>query len=402
MQVSACVEHGAEVAVWDFSAFLDASLLKGKPMTNLYKTKPPLRGFLPIAAHQASRVVAREAAAPQDIHPLTIALAVVATATSLCIAAYSGWERGDTYVERATYTALAVVIASGVHLLPAMSQQRPLVVRIALSLLCMAGMAVTLCGQAEFFALAQQHVGARRADTVPAVTSISPAEISSARSLVTIAADQASAHKALAVINDQSCHVRCTDLRTRRAVLIATLDELDTEAHEAKRREVAVDRQAVLADHAMRLRDEMRDDPVVTGLAALTGVPGDRVGLLLSLVCAAVLDGIGVVAWYLVFAVRRTGDCDSVMAVASDDVAAVADAVHGLGAESKDRAQPPIADGLRDTRLTQLARAVADGQVKMTVTGIRNYLGCAQGTAINLRRELLAQSTSQLSTDGAA
>ncbi|MBB5501042.1 hypothetical protein [Paraburkholderia sp. MM5384-R2] len=369
-------------------------------MTNLCKAKLPLRGFLPIASNQTSRLVAREAVPPQHFHPLTIALAVAATATSLCVAAYSGWERGDTYVERATYTALAVVIASGVHLLPAMSQQRPLVVRIALSLLCVAGLAVTLGGQAEFFALAQQHAGARRADTVPAVASLSHLKISSSRSLAAIAADQASARKALAVINDQSCHVRCKDLRTRRAVLAATLDELDTEANEAKRREVADDRQAVLADHAMRLRDEMRDDPVVTRLAALTGLAGDRVGLLLSLVCAGVLDGIGVVAWYLVFAVHRTGDRDSVMSVESDDLAVVARVVHGPEAESKNRALPPIADRLLDTRLTQLTRAVADGQVKMTVAGIRNYLGCAQGTAIKLRRELLAQCTSQLSTDG--
>ncbi len=369
-------------------------------MTNLYKAKLPLRGFLSIASNQASRPVAREAVAPQHSHPPTIALAVAATATSLSVAAYSGWERGDAFVERATYTALAVVIASGVHLLPAMSQQRPLVVRIALSLLCLAGLAVTLCGQAEFFALAQQHAGARRVDAVPAVASLSNPEISSSRSLAAIAADQASARKALAVINDQSCHVRCKDLRTRRAVLIATLDELDTEANEAKRREVADDRQAVVADHAMRLRDEMRDDPVVTRLAALTGLAGDRVGLLLSLVCAGVLDGIGVVAWYLVFAVRRAGDRDSVMSVEHDDVVVAAGLVDGPGAESKSRALPPIADRLLDTRLTQLTRAVADGQLKMTVAGIRNYLGCAQGTAIRLRRALLAQGTNQPSTEG--
>jgi hypothetical protein len=400
LQGSAYIEHRAEVAVSDLSAFLDASLLKGKPMTNLCKIKLPFRGFLSIASNQASRVVAREAVAPQHLNTLAIALAVVATATSLSVAAYSGWERGDTCVERATYTALAVVIASGVHLLPAMSQQRTLVVRIAVSVLCVAGLVVTLGGQAEFFALAQQHAGARRADTVPTVAALLHPEISSSRSLTAIAADQASARKALAIIDDQRCHVHCTDMRTRRAVLIATLDELDTEANEAKRREVADDRQTVLADHAMRLRDEMRGDPVMTRLTVLTGLAGDRVSLLLNLVCAGVLDGIGAAAWYLGFAVRRTGECERVMSVASDDVAAAACVAPGTPAESESHAAPPVADRLPDTRLTQLMRAVADGHVRVTVAGIRNYLGCAQGTAIRLRRELLAQRTSKFSNDG--
>ncbi|MFL9928828.1 hypothetical protein P0D88_06060 [Paraburkholderia sp. RL18-103-BIB-C] len=369
-------------------------------MTNLCKTILPLGVFSSMASNQASRVVAREAVASHHLDTLTIVLAVAASATSLSVAAYSGWERGDTCVERVTYTALAVVIASGVHLLPAMSQQRPLVVRIAVSVLCVAGLVVTLGGQAEFFALAQQHAGARRADTVPVVAAISHPEISSSRSLTAIAADQANARKALAVIDEQPCHVHCTDRRARRAALIATLDELGTETNEAKRREVADDRQTVLADDAMRLRDEMRDDPVMTRLAALTGLAGDRVSLLLSLVCAGVLDGIGVVAWYLVFAVRRTGDCDSVMSVASDDVAAVACVVPGTGAESESHAAPPAANRQPDTRLTQLMRAVADGEVKVTVGGIRNYLGCAQGTAIKLRRELLAQRTYKVLKEG--
>ncbi|MFM0753650.1 hypothetical protein [Paraburkholderia strydomiana] len=330
----------------------------------------------------------------------TISLAVAATGTSLGVAAYSGWERGGTCVERVTYTALAVVIASGVHLLPAMSRQRPLVVRIAVSVLCAAGLVVTLGGQAEFFALAQQHAGSRRADTVLLPAAVLQLQGVSSRSLTAIAADQASARKALAVIDDQPCHVRCADKRARRAVLMATLDQLDTEEAEAKRREAADDHRVLLADHAMRLRDEMRDDPVMTRLAALTGLAEDRVSLLLNLVCASVLDGIGVVAWYLVVVARRPRDCERPVSVVPDDVPTVACVPHGTGVEPASHAALPMPDRQPNTRLTQLTRAVADGQVKMTVAGIRNYLGCAQGTATRLRRELLAQRASQLSTDG--
>lgn len=358
-------------------------------MTNLFKSKLPLRGFLSIASHHPARVVAREAVTPHYSYPLTIALAVAATATSLSVAAYSGWERGDTYVERATYTALSVVIASGVHFLPALSQQRPLAARIALSLVCMAGLVVTLYGQAEFFTLAQQHAGARRADTVPAVTSYASAEISSSRSLTAIAADQASARKALAVVdNAQSCHGHCKDLRARRAVLIATLDELDTEANEAKRRESAEDRQAEQIERATRMRDTLRDDPVTVRLAEWLGVDEDRVDLLFALICACVLDGIGAMGWYFVLSTRLSDD-------AAGGAGVLSTGKHGCnsiiqGEHAKDLETSFLSAANVDARLPQLMRDVAEGKVPATVAGIRNHLGCAQETAAKLRRELLA------------
>jgi hypothetical protein len=262
----------------------------------------------------------------------------------------------------------------------------------------MSGLAVTLCGQAEFFTLAQQHAGARRADAVPPVASHASGEIASSRSLAAIAADQASARKALAVVeNDQSCHGHCNVLRARRAVLIATLDELDTEANEAKRREVADDRQVLLADRAMRLRDEMRVDPVTARLAEMAGVAESRVSLLFSLVCAGVLDGIGVVAWYLVFAARRTVEGKSMMPDTPHDVAAI---VPIANMEQPNSTALPMSDPPRDAKLMQLMQAVADGTVPPTVAGIRKYLGCAQVTAAKLRREVLAQRASTFLTDG--
>jgi hypothetical protein len=327
----------------------------------------------------------------------TIALAVSATTTSLGVAACSGWERGGTCVERVTYTALAVVIAGGVHLLPAVSQKQSSVARIAASALCAAGLLATLGGQMEFFALAQQHAGALRADTVPIAHELARPANPPARSLTVIAVDQEHARNAMAAIDDQPCHARCAEAREHHAELVVTLDELDTEAAEAKRREAADDRQVLLADRAMRLRDEMRVDPVTAQLAEVTGVAESRVSLLFSLVYSAVLDGIGVVAWLLVFAACRADDCKSIMPDTPHDVATVEPIAN---MEQSNCTALPMSDPSRDAKLMQLMQAVTDGTVPPTVAGIRKYLGCAQATAAKLRRELLAQRASTFLMDG--
>jgi hypothetical protein len=102
---------------------------------------------------------------------------------------------------------------------------------------------------------------------------------------------------------------------------------------------------------------------------------------------------------HLVSAARRgktttcAGDCESVMSTTPDGVTASELVVSGTGAESGSHAVPPGTDCPADPRLPQLMRAVSEGKVRATVVGIRKYLGCAQETAAQLRRALLAQRT---------
>lgn len=86
----------------------------------------------------------------------------------------------------------------------------------------------------------------------------------------------------------------------------------------------------------------------------------------------------------------QTGGFNGVKSAVSDDVVAIASVVHGPGAKSKSRVAQPVTNHLSDARLAQLTQAIANGQVKLTVAGIRRYLGCSQATASELRRKLLA------------
>lgn len=327
-----------------------------------------------------------------------LVLAATATATSFGIAVFSGWERGGTFAEQLAYSALAGVVVSSVQLLPALSQGRPLVARIMMAAVCAAGLVVTLTGQIEFFEFAQQHAGARRARLVPDAKPVPLRRNLSVRDLTVIARDEEHARKALAFLDGRRCHVNCAADHLSRATLDADLAELATEAAEAKRRELAEDRQSALADQAMQLRDAMREDPVTARLSALTGVAEDRMNLLLGLVYAGVLDGIGAMGWYLVLSTRLSDDATECVGVAStgkDGRNSIAQGGHADALETSFLSAANV-----DARLPQLIRDVAEGKVPATVTGIRNHLGCAQETAAKLRRELLAFGAVIVRSDG--
>ncbi|WP_144157627.1 hypothetical protein [Paraburkholderia sp. BCC1885] len=354
----------------------------------------PFFNRAPLAVKQGDDAGDRRAPFPpvkrNSMQVAKVTLAGTATATSLGIAALSGLERGATFAERLACTALPVVAVAGLHLLPALSRGQSFSVRGLVVVLCTAGLAVTLSSQISFFQLAQQHAGARRAESVPDAVHVPLADMT-VRSLTGIAQDQASARKTLALIDNHRCSGNCTSEHLRRATLTATLDALAIESDEAKRREAAEDRQAAQVDRTQQQRDAMRDDPVMVQLADLTGLSKTSVSLLLDLVYAGVLDGIGVLGWYLVMPVRRLGGDAVNAAVVASSSGLEREHVNADEAADADsritRCSSPI--GI-DTQLMLLRRDVSEGKVQATVAGIRNHLGCAQATAAQLRRELLA------------
>lgn len=97
-----------------------------------------------------------------------------------------------------------------------------------------------------------------------------------------------------------------------------------------------------------------------------------------------------------------TCNCTSVMPVVSDDAEANERLESGIGVELESHVVLPETGCHSDTRLAQLMRAVSEGKVRVTVVGIREYLGCAQKTAAELRREVLAQHTYPVLKEGEA
>lgn len=336
---------------------------------------------------------------------LAFALAVGATATALSLSILAGWQRGGSQPERVAWVAIGVVLVVGAHLLPALIRDAPTLVRGTGSLLWVACLATACYGHAVFFLLAQQHAGERRAASVTAVSIPEPG-----RSLTAVMADRATVTRQLAFAQMRSCPRDCSPLEARRVTLAAKLEALDAEADEIRHRETADDR--VTAQ-----RDALRTDPVTSRLAALLGTTTARVDLLSGLAFAAVLEGVACLVWTVALrsspmpvAVAAATPLEvaplpepvtEVTGVTQPAVTAVAAVTPGHASETVSREAvtgsheapddpvPPLAvAGPTDDDVTQLARDVAAGRVRPTVSDIRRHLGCSQARAAAQRRQL--------------
>lgn len=317
-----------------------------------------------------------------------VALALLATLTSIGIAVLSGWQRGGDFAEKIACIALGVVVVFCVHLMPALARGKSPVVHGGAMALCVTSFVVVLYGQAEFFLFAQQHAGTRRVDV--AVQSALPEipAIPAANSLTAIAQDEEKVRNAMAGIEARRCDHGCSWLHMRYDLLSAKLHTLETEAGEMKRQEDEHDRQVMLTDRAAQVRDSLRDDPVTTRLAAVTGVDAAKLNLLLAVVCAAVLDLTGSFGWYLAFEQSRVNAVVAANPVASQDDSSR----HGSAKSLPDTVADTrsVVTDVTDDRLAQLTRDVAAGNVRPTVDGIRARFRCSQKEAIQLRRQFHA------------
>lgn len=310
---------------------------------------------------------------------LTLAMAAAATTTGVCMSVLAGWQRGGDLPERLVWVAIGIVLIVCAHLLPALCRSSPWSIRGVGILLWVACMATACFGHATFFMLAQQHAGERRASaSVPLNTEAVPA----GRSLTAIMTDRAGVTRQLAIADAQRCPRECAVRKVPRVALAAKLDALNAEADDVRRRQ-AVD------DLGKERRDALTVDPVTGRLAALLGTTVSRVDLLSGLTFAAVLEGVTCLLWRVALKPRQTAVATPpVVDPAASGQEPVASS-HGIG----DAPVPPA-----EAEVVRLARDVAAGNVRATVSDIRRHLGCSQAKATVLRHQL-AENTATPSPD---
>jgi hypothetical protein len=304
-----------------------------------------------------------------------LGLAVAATSTALCMSVLAGWQRGGWFAERLVWVAIGAVLVIGAHLVPTLCRSTPLAIRCVGGLLWVACMVATSYGHATFFILSQQHAGQARA------AGVFVANTPDHRSLTAVMRERADMTAALAVANARRCVRDCASLQVRRVSLTARVDALDAEADEVRRQQTSDDHNAVR-------QEALRDDPVTTRLAALLALSPARVDLFAGLVFAAVLESVACLFWWIGLQPRSPVTASAVAVRAPVTVDKTAGNAASTGTVTTPRS---VSRGLVipiDTEVTQLARDIAAGHVRPTVSGIRRHLGCSQAKASALRRQL--------------
>ncbi|XSS85647.1 hypothetical protein ACKI2N_015700 [Cupriavidus sp. 30B13] len=313
-----------------------------------------------------------------------LVLAASATVTAICLSVLAGWQRGGSLPERLVWVAIGVVLVACAHLLPALARESPPAVRGAATVLWVASLLTTSYGHLTFFLLAQRHVGELRAATLP-VTASQPG-----RSLTVVMAQRADVTARLAAANAQRCTGNCPTLEGRRVALAATLDALEAETEDIRRGQVAQDR-------AVEQHDAAIADPVTARLAALLGTTAARVDLLSGLTFAAVLEGVACLLWTVTLRLPLPSpDAPPVIPPVIPSNTPVAPShepepgshASVTGAVTPQASPGPASHAGAEDDLTRLRQAVAAGELRPTVTGIRRHLGCSQARASALRRQL--------------
>jgi len=314
-------------------------------------------------------------------------VALLATTVSLCIATYTGWQRGGSPVEQVINVALADLAVLYVHLLLTCWRILGVGSRIASAAVWCVAICVVMYGQVFFVILAQQHAGNQRAAFVPTTLMPKYIDITHGRDLTDIAGDVGRVSAELARAQFSDCREHCMALAVRKATLTARLGALNTEADEARRREAEEDRFAARAERDEALRARLRADPVASWIALWFGTTESQIRLLLAVASTVALEGAAIVGWTLVsVALGRDAGRN---AIASGRELGELGALDGDPAVGMDSSRVVVSED--DQLVEQIHRAVVAGKLKPTQDSIRKFLHCGQPKAGSLNRLYLAR-----------
>lgn len=297
------------------------------------------------------------------LRTITILAALLVSALAVALAWASAMQRATIQHDQLLLAALSVVVVLSVHLLPALLRGRhPLVLWPTwLLCLCLAGF-----GHASWFYLAGQSAAESREAGSSAV--------------VAAARERAAIEQALGSIKARPVSVvaaqlaRTTDPDRREALAL--------ELAEARRYAGLRDRLIVLSRNAPSTGPEQPGTPEVQpGTVTSTGVT-----LVMSVVAALLLEVLGALLWSAALAGDDDAACPA-QARAEPGQAVVQQVVNVL---APIMARPVLVDGSHVVdELADLRAAIARGECRESVRGIRDYMSCGMDRAAHLRRQLI-------------
>lgn len=276
---------------------------------------------------------------------------IFVTSTAASMTAIAAWDRGGTILDKALLVALSIVIILAVHLLPALSR-RPSTWMIWIGCLFCA-----IYGHLTFLT----HASLRAAET------------RAQQSVLTVGTERQieATREALAGIK----------ARPVAQVAAELAQESDRRVRAALREEIAEGRRAeALRDDLVRLSAISTTalvtgttDPVTSHLAVVTGWSESTIMVIIGMLFSILLELIGALLWF--------------EALRKDTKSLEKDVTLSLNV-TKSVTHPvlhvvPVTDVITDLRT-----AISNGHCRVTVASIRQFMGCSQSRAMELRRIL--------------
>ncbi|MBN3853394.1 hypothetical protein G3N59_08405 [Paraburkholderia sp. Ac-20340] len=352
---------------------------------------------------------------------LALGLAAVATSASIAITWMAGRERGGTEAEQLIWVTVGLSLLLGAHLIPAMTHGARHGIRIVAYGLWAAAMVSTGYTHGTFFLAAQQHAGDVRAGQV-AVPGAAPADLTTSEAISALLRQQARVEGALNQSTLAKCHDDCRALDVRRRTLRSQLDSIKGQLDQARRVERDNDRTAAERAHAIARQDSQRGDPVSTKLSLWLGVPATTIDLAMAIFFGWLLESIACFSWYVALSRPRQEQAPAeqrepakeAFHLAADSPAPKPLAmIYTMSQPAANDSEPmnnaaqtriPHAEtassAMSNSTLMRsdeeeervLRDALESGAATNSISEIVRLLGCSEGRALTLRRQIAATS----------
>lgn len=281
---------------------------------------------------------------------MTKPLAIFVTTIAAAMAAMAAWDRGGTTLDKLLLVSMSVVIVLAVHLLPALSR------RPAAWLIWVGCLLCAIYGHLTFLTHANLRAGDVRAQ----------------QSTLTVATERqiALAQESLANIKARPISIVATELAASKSWRERAA--LNLEIAEGKRVQKLRDELGRLSQVSTTAQVTESSDPVTARLSETTGISESAITVVIGLTFSILLELVGALLWFE--AVRQP--TAPVYTESQPEILPIEPAITGI-------TQPVTGE------ITAVTEAIKGGVCKGTVAGIREFMGCSQSRAMEIRRGVI-------------
>lgn len=278
---------------------------------------------------------------------MTKPLAIFVTTIAAAMAAMAAWDRGGTILDKLLLVSMSVVIVLAVHLLPALSRRPAAWLVWAGCLLC------AIYGHLTFLTHANLRAGDIRAQ----------------QSTLTVATD-----RQIAIAQESLANIKARPISVVAAELAASKSwreraALNVEIAEGKRVQKLRDELGRLSQVSTTAQVTESSDPVTARLSKATGISESAIIVTIGMNFAVLLELVGALLWFE--AIRLP--VAPVYKASQPETLPNEPAMTGATQAATDD-------------ITAVTEAIKGGRCKGTVAGIREFMGCSQSRAMELRR----------------
>lgn len=355
---------------------------------------------------------------------LSLCVGVTATGASIAITVIAGLERGASASERLILVAVGLSFLLGAHLIPAIAREAKAGIKVLAFPVWLAALLSTSYTHSTFFLTAQQHSGDLRANAV-SVPPSAPDGLAASRDISALLRDKAKMEEAIAQSMLHKCASDCRTLDTRRKTLRIRLDAVNGQIEQANRLERADDRRMAEREGALARREALRGDLVSTTISTWLGVPSATLNLGLGIFFGMLVEILASFCWYVAslsprgapIADPKSGEDEGIRAAPLDAeqhprpwrissvlLPAANDPSTSLPLEAMEGEREQLARASdawnRMDEETRLREALRAGMATSSISGIVRLLGCTEGRALALRRQIAATSPQLLVAGG--